>query len=374
MKFNFVLSVDAQAGDQLDDMRDQIEAHGHEFKVTRGVFAEPPWFNIFTEGVSEASVERVEQLGRAGYQLVILVTEKPTLATSEGLVWNYFTHGGWTGRAEAFVAMAPYLTAAWCYAPGAAKVIRRFVPRAADIDVAWGKRFLSISRPRHPQHDFGFFGGLTPRRERVLNAIASRGHSIDVIPHHTPLVARDARIADSKIILEPKQYHWWDLASPVRYAAALCHGRAVVAEWRPRQAQGRWSRVVRFAPPDAFYETAAAALGRWQDLYRCQVRVLEVLPSLLPRALAVLPAPRTAPLRLVPAVSGPLPRPHDGGPTPQLLASVKGHNIVGWLGDVYAVPQRIGSVHLDKINLLHYPMIRRFSTYAAAERELLCSR
>ena len=377
VKFNFVLSADAQAGDQVDDMRDQIEVLGHEFTVSRGEWIEPPSFNLFCEGVSDASADRVAALGQAGYQLIVLVTEKPTLVTHEGLIWNYHTGSvAWNDRAEIFVATAPNFISAWCYAPRAAAKVRRFIPNAVDIDVAWGKRFLVAKPHEKPRYDFGFFGGLTPRRERVLNHIAKRGHSVDVIPHSTPLAVRDSRVANSKVVIEPKQYHWWDLASPIRYMTALCHGRPVVAEARSREAQGRWAKVVSFAPEHAFYETAAAALGHWQELHRRQTAAFKMLPSLVAKAVSLLPVPRSAPVhRFQEPTAQIIIRHHDrSSPAPQLLASVKGHNIVGWLDAVYAVPQRIGSVHLDKVDLLRYPMIKRFPNYAAAERELLCSR
>jgi hypothetical protein len=106
VKFNFVLSVDAQAGDQLDDLRDQIEALGHEFTFSRADFKPPPWFNIFGEGTSETTRQphRVLEMGRAGYQLIALITEQPTRVTGEGLVWNYMGWGGWGGPRRSLCA------------------------------------------------------------------------------------------------------------------------------------------------------------------------------------------------------------------------------------------------------------------------------
>lgn len=64
-----------------------------------------------------------------------------------------------------------------------------------------------------------------------------------------------------------------------------------------------------------------------------------------------------------------LPPPRDGH-TPWLIESVGGYNLVGMNGHVYAVPQSIGSVDLDKVDLVHYADIRRFVNLDVARREL----
>jgi hypothetical protein len=256
--------------------------------------------------------------------------------------------------------------------------MRRFVRRSADIDMAWGKRFLRRRKDVVPTYDFCFFGGLTARRERVLNEVVRRGFKLDLISHSTSLVARDARISLSRVVLDVKQHHWWDLISSVRYTTALGQGRPVVAEARSAQARADWEGVVRFAQHDRFIETAAHSLLSWERLHEVQAAALRRKPDTLGAAIAMLPPPQASSAHFVPlslAENFVVYHRPNGHPTvPQLLASIKGFNIVGWLDAVYTVPQRIGSVHLDKIDLLRYPAIRRFSSYAAAEQEILCSR
>lgn len=289
MKFSFMLETKAEAGDALDDLRDQLEALGHEFCVSRGEFMPPPWFNVFSEGIHEALPDRLAALAHTGHRLVVLVSEQPTLVSREGLVWNYRPDGEWLRRAEDFVKSAPYFTAAWCYAPDSARVIRQFVPRAADVDLGWGRRYEASRRPVVPTHDFCFFGLLTPRRERAINEFGRRGHSVDVIPHSTPLAARDQRIPNSRVVLDLKQHHWWNhLVSSVRYVTAIGCGRPVVAEARAETAKGAWAEIVRFAGDDDFGRVAVAALAEWESLYQHQLAALKAKPSLLAEAVAIL--------------------------------------------------------------------------------------
>lgn len=369
MKFSFMLSADAQAGDQLDDLRDQLEDLGHEFAISRGTFLPPPWYNLVCEGVSEATPERTAALALAGYLVVMLVTEKPTLVTAEGLVWNYHTTGAWITRAEQFVASAPHYSAAWCYAPGAAKAIKRFMPRAADVDMGWGKRFLAKRMPARPAFDFCFFGGPTQRRDRVINELRARGRTVDVIPHSSTLHARDGRVPSAKVVLDIKQYAWWDLVSSVRYVTALLCGRPVIAEARPEEAKGDWKDVVDFAGEHDFFQRAEAMLKNWEATYKRQVAALREKPSTMKDALRVLPpAPKTN------GVALPY-HPSRGmidinTPAPKLIESLNGMNLVGWKGSVFAIPQQLGTVHIDKVDLLHFPTIRRFSSYQEAEKGL----
>ena len=371
LRFNFMLSIDAQAGDQVDDLRDQIEGLGHEFSVSRNRFMPPPWFNLVTEGTSEATPARLAPLNGAGYQLVILLTEQPTLVGAEGLVWNYHTSDIWTSRAEVFLQTARHFCAAWCYAPGAADEIRRFVPRAIDIDLGWGKRFEAPRPEVAPKHDFCFFGATTPRRQQVMDALRKRGRSVDVIPHSSTLQARDARIPHSRVVLDIKQYHWWDLASSVRYSTALLCGRPVVAEARSWRARGDWRRVVEFAPEGFFLETAEAALGDWRRAAESQRSALRAKSDTIAAAIALLPEPRDKPLRIVPEALpiAPAAEPTPTGP-PILIDSIRGTNLVAWREFIYAVPQALGAVHVDHINLSRYPSIRCYPDRETARRSI----
>lgn len=363
LNFNFMLSVDAQAGDQVDDLRDQIEAHGHIFSTTRSEFMPAPWFNLFSEGTSEAHPSHIADLSRHGYQLIELITEDPTLVTAEGLVWNYqTTDTNWAVRADNFVASAPFLTAAWCYSPGASRLIRRFVSRVADIDMGWGKRFTTGPRYVTPVHDFCFFGGMTTRRERVLRSFETAGYRIDIIPHSSTLAERDARIPHSRVVLDVCQYHWWDLVSSVRYTTALWCGRPVIAEARSLRARGRWDEVVRFAPEARFIETAVDSLGNWQALYADQLAALKKRPDMMAAAIAILPPPAASSSKIM------YQPPDLKGPPPILVEAGNGMNFVQWRNRIYVIPQSIGVVHLESADLSGLPMIRNFSDIHTAKR------
>ena len=347
LSFSDMLSADAQAGDQVDDLRDQIEAHGHTFTTTRGNFLPPPVYNIFAEGTLETLKHpaRVHEMARAGYGLIALITEEPTLVTTEGLCWNYMTTGTWEHRADLFVEIAPALSAAWCYVPGGAAIMRRFVAVAADIDMAWGQRFNRRRPLPVPHFDFCFFGGLTPRRQRMLAEIAKRGFKVDIIPHSSSLARRDERIPHSRIVLDIKQHHWWDLVSSVRYVTALCCGRPVVAEWRSERFRAGWEGAVRFAPPGELIDVAADQLARWAPLYDAQVAWLRGKPDTLEAAIAKLPAIPEKPNRTVlwpttpapverldplrPAPVQPLPQPPGRMGPPHLVEAEPGFELCG---------------------------------------------
>jgi hypothetical protein len=49
---------------------------------------------------------------------------------------------------------------------------------------------------------------------------------------------------------------------------------------------------------------------------------------------------------------------------------INGTNLVGYAGKIHAVPQKIGPVDLDRINLSEHPMIRSFATLQSAELAL----
>ena len=288
MQISFMLSAGAEIGEIVDDIRDQVEALGHEFHVSRGQFLPPPWVNVFSEGVPESALARIIPIVRQGYRLVVLVSEMPTLVTREGLVWNYWTSDTWLLRSEEFIRAASHFTAAWCYVPGAAESIRQFCPRAIDVDIAWGRRFDKPHQLFAPVHDFCFYGRMTPRRENVLNAFVQKGHSVDVIPFTTPIAQRDQRLLASKVVVDVKQHDWWPVASCMRYLVAVGLGRPVVAESRG-EAEGAWRNIARFAPDGQFYETATAVLHNWKDIHAMQLSALRAKPGTLANALAILP-------------------------------------------------------------------------------------
>ena len=288
MNINFMLAPGAEHGELVDDIKDQAETSGHTFSVTRGVFLPPPAVNVFSEGVPEAAAEHAARLKARGYRLVVLISEMPTLVTAEGLVWNYWTSESWIERAEGFIRAAPHYAAAWCYVPGAAEIIRRFIPVAADVDLAWGKRFDAARTMPEPQHDFCFYGRPTRRRERVLEDFVRRGHSVDVIPFTTSMAERDARVPLSRVVLDVKQHDWWPLASCQRYLTAISLGRPVVAEDRPAQTRRGWDGIAVFAPEGKFYATAVDVLANWRGEHALQERALRAKPGTIGKALAIL--------------------------------------------------------------------------------------
>lgn len=374
MHFSYCLSAEAPTLDQAEDLRDQLTAAGHEFVITPRELLPPPWVNLFSEFTPEVTLARVRQRAAEGYHLVCLVTEMPTLVTRGGLVWNYHTEPWWLARAELFVDMAPHLTAAWCYVPGAAAQVKRFVPRAAQVDMAYGARFERPRAQREPKHDFCFFGTLTKRRGQIVDTLRRAGFTVDVIPFQT-LAERDSRVLDAKVVLDLKQFEWWPMVSTSRYVTALQLGRPVAAEHRPLTLSAGWEKVVAFAKDDtdaALLATAAAALADWSGLYRRQLAALRARQVTIAKAVTVLPRIRamatpTSSLSVsYPQVPMRVMGPTQFYGTPTLLGSMNDVNIVGYRDAVYTVPHAMGTVHLDRESLPRHP-IREFQSLAEAE-------
>jgi hypothetical protein len=78
-----------------------------------------------------------------------------------------------------------------------------------------------------------------------------------------------------------------------------------------------------------------------------------------PAAAVALPAPRPSP----PPVAGP----------PTLLSTFRRVNLVGVNGHVFAVPQDLGPIDLDNLDLARYPTIRRYPDVPTAQRALLAT-
>jgi hypothetical protein len=226
-----------------------------------------------------------------------------------------------------------------------------------------------------PRYDFCFFGSLTPRREQVIADVLRRGHTVDVIPHGATLAERDARVPLSRAVLDIKQYHWWDLVSSVRYVTALNCRRPVIAEARSAEARERWESVVRFAPAGMFVAVAAHSVKDWKALYEQQAVALRRKSTMIEAAVAVLPPPGTRarstpimPPQLMPIIiQPPSPIPTKA---PILVGVFEQINIVQ-LGDkVYAIPQRVGCIHIDRVDLTRFPMIKSFPDLARARLEI----
>lgn len=63
----------------------------------------------------------------------------------------------------------------------------------------------------------------------------------------------------------------------------------------------------------------------------------------------------------------PAAEPTPTGP-PILIDSIRGTNLVAWREFIYAVPQALGAVHIDRVNFSRYPSIKIYQDRAAALR------
>lgn len=290
MKFNLVLNTHDYAGDHVDDLRDQIENAGHEFSMTRVEVKQKPWFNLFFEGSAVMPLGRIKTF--TNHKFIVIVTEEPTIVGNK-LVWNKgmsdSTQPNFIARAEQFMTLVPHVDAAWCYAQGSATTMKNIIPASAEIELMMGKRFNRELPVTNPNFDFCFFGLLSSHREAMIAHVRKQGFTVDVIPIQSSLAQRDARIPNSRVVLDLKQFEWWELASAARYIAALYMGRPVIAEWRKGIAKDRWDKFVHFAGEFDFIEQAKIVLENWQSEYKRQFANLKNQKSMIEDAIKILP-------------------------------------------------------------------------------------
>ena len=145
------------------------------------------------------------------------------------------------------------------------------------------------------------------------------------------------------------------------------------------------SKVLSQHNPKVFWDHVFGRMGLqkkrraalFQPAFRPWRReVLQESPTLIhstspPRARAVQRprAPQLSPKSVV-KVNGQADNVMYNGDEPKLIESINGANLVWWKGAVYAVPHRLGRVHLAETDLSRHPSIRSYSDLAAARREV----
>jgi hypothetical protein len=60
----------------------------------------------------------------------------------------------------------------------------------------------------------------------------------------------------------------------------------------------------------------------------------------------------------------------DGPPSPRLVNSVAGYNVVEYEGWYYGMPQALGDIHLEKVDVLEMPGVIRDLSQEVVENEI----
>lgn len=273
--------------DIIEIISAQLMALGHKAAWDRSnqtVALDSHGINILAENFpNEGSVAVVARMRAQGARFIILATEEPTP--------RGFNHGvdpDMVRRQRMFPLLRPYIDGILHLVPGdhITRWYSQFAP-AAHAELGFAPLSMRLDAPimadgrqiAEPDHDFGFFGVVTPRRERLLRALSRGGRKVRVVSDFAPRARRDDEMRRAKVVVQIRKHEEMGLVSSSRCCTALSIGRPVIAE--AHELCEPWDRVVTFAGDSRrdFVRAAAGALSGWREIHAEQLaRFKRVLP------------------------------------------------------------------------------------------------
>lgn len=287
------------------DLDNDVKNHGQEdANYNLRFYNMPDSYNIVVEGFTDWSINVIATAHADGARFICLATEEPTPTG--------FNHGRdeeMRKRQESFVRAAPYLDAIWHLVPGeyTSGWYNQQAP-AAYVELGYASTLVRINDPFRPERiprsfwqeppfEFGFYGSMSKRRERLLTRLAKatgKRNAVRVMADFDTQLARDLRMYETKVIVQIRKFDEMGLVSSSRCNTALHLGRPVVAE--PHELSKPWDSVVKFTrSEDEFIQMALLTAKRWRDAHASQmVKFKELFPPsvCLGPALALLDQPR----------------------------------------------------------------------------------
>jgi hypothetical protein len=238
--------------------------------------------NFIVEGFREPHIRKISNLHQQGARFILLATEEPT---EKG--FNHGTQREMVERQAIFPQIAPFIEGIIHLVPGehVTRWYSQFAP-SAYTELGWSPKIMRERRPiiiknkngthqiiPEPDYEFGFYGSLTPRRERLLKKLAKKIGSekaIRTMVDFGTRVDRDNEMRRAKVILQIRKFDEMGLVSSSRCNTALAIGRPVVAE--PHELCKPWDEVIRFSKSeDSFFTEAMAVRSMWKSFYQTQV-------------------------------------------------------------------------------------------------------
>ena len=174
-------------------------------------------------------------------------------------------------RQRVFPMAAKFADAIWCLVPGTEHWYGQFAP-AAHVELGYAP---TLYRPQRmvPDHDFGFYGSMSPRRRKIYQMFAKKMVTtmrLRVIESLADSEHRDREMGRCRVILQIRASDKLGLVSSSRCATALHLGRPVVAE--PHKLDGHWKDVVHFSKSlDDFVSDAIKVRAFWQSYHDKQL-------------------------------------------------------------------------------------------------------
>jgi hypothetical protein len=313
--------------DIIEIISSQLVALGHTAAWDRTndkMVTKEVGINILVEGFTQQHVQIIRMMHEAGARFLILATEEPT---DKG--FNHGTQKEMVARQKVFPLVAPYIEGIIHLVPGehVTRWYSQFAP-SAYTELGYAPNLLRQNVPimvknrdgtkrvlAEPDYNFGFYGSLTPRRERLLKRLEKKsGKPVKAMVTFGTGIERDNDMRRAKVILQVRKFDEMGLVSSSRCNTALCIGRPVVAE--PHELCKPWDEVVKFSTQcesiveteEAFFDAAMAASSMWRSIHAIQLAKFkekfppEVCIGAALEKIGISSAQRIAPVNTVPKI------------------------------------------------------------------------
>lgn len=253
--------------DLIEIMGKQLRALGHTVDWDdKWYLQEELGINLIFETFDEDAVAELKRARRdLGCRFVIIATEVPT---DKG--FNYGTTWHLRERQKIFPRAAEHCDGILHLVPGEhiTAWYGQYAP-TAQAELGYSPGVMKADANPSPRWDFGFFGGVTRRREKIIDKLARIGGVRLEALFRTP-EERDVAMQSAKVIVQIRGREEMGLVSSSRCVTSLSLGRPVVAE--PHELSKPWDEVIRFARSlDEFYALATLTRSAWRGVYADQL-------------------------------------------------------------------------------------------------------
>jgi len=243
---NHSLTGQRSLEDVVEIWGQQMRALGHDVvwdTKNEKFLARESGINVIVEGFTDAAINAIAEAHGNGARFICLATEEPT---DRG-----FNHGKdreMIFRQQNFAHAGKYFEAIFHLVPG--DHITRFYSQFAPSSYVELGYAAALCRPsvQEPTYNFGFFGSLTRRREKILRRLARHIGTEKAVKIESSFPAREERdktMRDARVIVQLRKYEEMGLVSSSRCNTALHLGRPVVCE--PHLLADKWKDIVRFS-------------------------------------------------------------------------------------------------------------------------------
>lgn len=244
----------------------------------------PDRLNMIVEGFRPHHIEILAKARAGGCRFIMLATEEPTptgfnhgvTKASRGNAGMLAMQQEMAARQAIFPAAAEYCEGILHLVPGEhiTRWYGQYAP-SAQAELGYASGLVRIRPQPVPEFDFGFYGSLSPRREKVLEKLAKAVNkplrqAVNIVSDFKTQEARDHEMRRCKVIVQIRKTEEMGLVSSSRCNTALMIGRPIVAE--PHDLSKPWDQVLRFpATMNEFFNQALTAKIAWSSLHRDQL-------------------------------------------------------------------------------------------------------